>query len=94
MTFKFSGITALPFALAAVLIVSNSYAADRLELEETAIQGAQELPKVLYVVPWKQTMMDDKPVELNTIADEVMTPVDRDVLRRKIKYYEGTGNIN
>ena len=74
--------------------ISHTYAADRLELDKTEIQGAQELPKVLYVVPWKKTMMDDKPVELNTIADEVMTPVDRDVLRRKIKYYEGsTGKI-
>ena len=75
------------------IVASKAYAADRLELDETSIQGAQELPKVLYVVPWKQTMMDDKPVELSTIADEVMTPVDRDVLRRKIKYYEGTGNL-
>ena len=75
------------------LYTTNSFAADRLELDNTEIQGAQELPKVLYVVPWKKTMIDDKPVELNSIADEVMTPVDRDVLRRKIKYYEGSGNI-
>jgi len=80
-------------ALYSAIVAFNGYAADRLELDATSIQGAQELPKVLYVVPWKQTMMDDKPVELNTIADEVMTPVDRDVLRRKIKYYEGTGSI-
>jgi len=86
---KFVIFAALFFAIVTI----EGYAADRLELEATAIQGAQELPKVLYVVPWKQSMMDDKPVELSTIADEVMTPVDRDVLRRKIKYYEGTGNI-
>ena len=69
------------------------FAADRLELDETAIQGAQELPKVLYVVPWKKSAMDDKPVEINSIADEVMTPVDREVLRRQIHYLEGTGKV-
>jgi len=87
---KILSITTVVFL---ALCVSNSYAADRLELDQTEIQGAQELPKVLYVVPWKKTMMDDKPVELNSIADEVMTPVDRDVLRRKIKYYEGTAAV-
>jgi len=87
---KLLSITAVLFM---VLYATHSLAADRLELDKTEIQGAQELPKVLYVVPWKKTMMDDKPVELNSIADEVMTPVDRDVLRRKINYYEGTGNI-
>ena len=87
---KLLSITAVLFV---VFYATHSIAADRLELDNTEIQGAQELPKVLYVVPWKKTMMDDKPVELNSIADEVMTPVDRDVLRRKIKYYEGTGTI-
>ena len=71
----------------------SSFAADRLELDETAIQGAQELPKVLYVVPWKKSAMDDKPVEINSIADEVMAPVDREVLRRQIHYLEGNGKI-
>ena len=85
--------------LVSLLIVSficgaqSIFAADRLELDETAIQGAQELPKVLYVVPWKKSAMDDKPVEINSIADEVMSPVDRDVLRRQIHYLEGTGKV-
>lgn len=60
----------------------------RIELDETKVQGASELPKVLYIVPWKKTEMDTKPVKLNTMVEEVMSPVDRDVLRRQVKFYE------
>lgn len=63
-------------------------AKDRLELDETNIQGTSELPKVLYIVPWKKTSPDEKPVKMNTMVDEVMAPVDRNVLRRQIRYYK------
>lgn len=60
----------------------------RIELEEIKVRGATELPKVLYIVPWKKTEMDTKPVELNTMVEEVMSPVDRDVLQRQVEFYE------
>jgi hypothetical protein len=75
------GITLSLFAAAA-------FAESRIELEETKVQGASELPKVLYIVPWKKTDIDTKPVKLNTMVDEVMSPVDRDVLQRQVQFYE------
>jgi hypothetical protein len=39
-------------------------------------------------VPWKKTEMDTKPVKLNTMVEEVMSPVDRDVLKRQVQFYE------
>ncbi|HEY5602762.1 MAG TPA: hypothetical protein VIM41_06605 [Gammaproteobacteria bacterium] len=63
-------------------------AEDRLKLDETSIQGASELPKVLYIVPWKKADVGDKPVQVNRIVDEVLSPVDRDVLNREIRFYE------
>ncbi|UCG71946.1 MAG: hypothetical protein JSV45_11875 [Chromatiales bacterium] len=63
--------------------------ADRLELDPTAIRGNQELPKVLYIVPWKDPALGDlvgKPV--NSLVDEVLAPVDRDVFRRQIRYFD------
>lgn len=60
----------------------------RIELDETKVQGASELPKVLYIVPWKKTEMDTKPVKLNTMVEEVMSPVDRDVLKRQVQFYQ------
>jgi hypothetical protein len=61
---------------------------DRLELGTTAITGNSELPKVMYVVPWKQADLGDlggKP--LNSLVDEILAPVDRDVFRREISYF-------
>jgi hypothetical protein len=62
---------------------------DRLELDATQITGNRELPKVLYIVPWKQSDLGDlmgRPA--NSLLDEVLAPVDRDVFRRENRYYD------
>jgi hypothetical protein len=62
---------------------------DRLDLGTTSITGNQELPKVLYIVPWKRSDLGDligRPV--NTLLDEVLAPVDRSVFERHLSYYE------
>ncbi len=62
---------------------------DRLELEATDITGNRELPKVLYIVPWKRSDLGDvvgKPV--NSLLDEVLQPLDRDVFQRENRYYD------
>jgi hypothetical protein len=64
-------------------------AQDRLELDATQITGNSELPRVLYVVPWKRSDLGDltgRPV--NSLLDEVLAPVDRDVFRRQNRYYD------
>lgn len=62
---------------------------DRLELDTTDITGNRELPKVLYIVPWKRSDLGDvvgKPV--NSLLDEVLQPLDRDVFQRENRYYD------
>jgi hypothetical protein len=62
---------------------------DTLDLGTTSITGNQELPKVLYIVPWKKSDLGDlvgRPV--NTLLDEVLTPVDPEVFERHLDYYE------
>jgi hypothetical protein len=62
---------------------------DRLELEATDITGNRELPKVLYIVPWKHSDLGDlvgKPT--NSLLDEVLQPLDRDVFQRENRYYD------
>jgi hypothetical protein len=64
-------------------------AEDHLQLDTTQITGNQELPKVLYIVPWKRSDLGDllgKPA--NSLLDEVLQPVDRDVFRRENRYYD------
>lgn len=63
--------------------------ADRLELDTTVVTGNRELPKVLYIVPWKKADLGNLPAQpFNTLLDEVLTPVDRDVFRREVTYFE------
>jgi hypothetical protein len=69
-------------------VTAQAFAESRIKLDETKVQGANELPKVLYIVPWKKTEMDTKPVKLNTMVDEVMSPVDKDVLQRQVEFYK------
>ena len=67
---------------------SSSKAMDRLELEATTITGNRELPKVMYVVPWKKADLGDLKGHLaNSLLDEVLAPVDRDVFRREVAYF-------
>jgi hypothetical protein len=52
------------------------------------VTGNRELPKVLYIVPWKKADIGELPAQpFNTLLDEVLTPVDRDVFRREVTYY-------
>ena len=65
---------------------------DRLDLDSSSITGNQELPKVMYIVPWKEADIGDlrgKPT--NSLIDEVLAPLDRDVFRRQVRYF---GQLN
>jgi hypothetical protein len=60
----------------------------RLDLDTTTVTGNRELPRVMYVVPWKKSDLGDLPAQpFNTLLDEALTPVDRDVFRREVTYY-------
>lgn len=64
-------------------------AVDTLDLGTTSITGNRELPRVLYIVPWKQSDLGDlvgRPVD--TLLDEALAPVDPDVFERHVDYYD------
>ncbi len=76
-------------AAAANKPAARSNAKDRLDLDSSQITGNRELPKVLYIVPWRGAELGDlvgRPV--NSLLDEVLEPVDRDVFRRQNRYFE------
>ena len=67
---------------------------DRMELDTTDITGNRELPKVLYIVPWKRSDLGDvvgRPV--NSLLDEVLQPLDRDVFQRENRYYDALPGV-
>ena len=64
-------------------------ATDRLELGTATVTGDREQPKVMYIVPWKKSDIGDlagKP--MNSLVDEILAPVDRDVFKREVVYYK------
>ncbi len=61
---------------------------DRLDLGMATVTGDREQPKVMYIVPWKKSDIGDlagKP--MNSLVDEILAPVDRDVFKREVVYY-------
>jgi hypothetical protein len=75
--------------LALVTLVSaRVIAADRIELDTTAIQGSRELPKVLYIVPWKSSRLGALSSAAGSSSfDTSWEALDRDVFRRQVEYY-------
>jgi hypothetical protein len=74
-------------AVCALLCGASALAQDRADIERTQIIGNRELPKVLYIVPWKKPLQGDlsgRP--LGGVLDEALSPVDRDVFRRQVRY--------
>ena len=69
-------------------LAGPAWAADRADLEGTQILGNRELPKVLYIVPWKQPLPTDlvgRPA--SSVLDEALSPVDREVFERQVHYH-------
>lgn len=63
-------------------------AEDRIELDGTSIKGSRELPKVLYIVPWKSARLGVLSVSAGSKSfDTEMEALDRDVFRRQVQYY-------
>jgi hypothetical protein len=79
-------------ALATALLLAGAvHGQDRADIDRTQIIGNRELPKVLYIVPWKKPVpgeLSGRPVA--SVLDEVLAPVDRDVFRRQVRYFAQT----
>jgi hypothetical protein len=74
---------AAPLALAPLA----TRAQDRADIDRTQIIGNRELPKVLYIVPWKKPLHGNMGGRAVTgVVDEALAPIDRDVLRRQVSY--------
>jgi len=62
---------------------------EQLQLDAAAIRGNQELPRVLYILPWQEPGMAElagRPV--NSLVEEVLAPVDREVFNRQTRYFD------
>ena len=85
-------ITRLGALLLLLALAPAGQAEQRLEMEGAAIFGNKESPNVLYVVPWRQAkqLTGMVPPEMSTM-DELLVPLDRDVFRRRVDWYQTFG---
>jgi hypothetical protein len=60
---------------------------DAKELSGISIVGNDEAPKSLYIVPWKGSEIGEA-TSMGMELDERATPVDRDVFKRQLDFYE------
>jgi len=82
--------------VAALLVAPAALQAEeQLDLDGMAVIGNSELPKALFIVPWKDpeaAMAPERPV--NSLVDEALQPVDPEVFRRKLQYFDTVHRIN
>ena len=87
----FFKVPAISLALLMLLFISSIVLAEtKIEMEETEITGARELPKILYIVPWKKTRPGGDPLPMHSLIDEALSPIDVDVFKRQVRYYDMT----
>ena len=78
-------------SIVGALCCAPALAQDRAAIDRAQIIGNRELPKVLYIVPWKKPLPGDlagRPV--TSVLDEALAPIDRDVFRRQLQYDAAT----
>lgn len=72
-----------------VLLSGAALSQDRVELEGASIIGNRELPKVLYIAPWKKPEIGGliDPTAGGSLIDEQLEPLDRIEFQREVRYY-------
>jgi hypothetical protein len=72
------------------MVASISSADDKLELETITIKGNRELPKVLYIVPWKRMKNDnfDQKLVLHSFFKDAFDPIEPEAFEWHVENYE------
>ncbi len=76
------------FAAFAISMSTNVAAQEILQLEGTEIIGNKELPRVLYIVPWKSVeRFELSSPPIISIMDQPLVRIDRAAFKRQIHYH-------
>ena len=75
--------------------VESDAPAGRIELDETVISGNQELPKVLYILPWQRPEgLPEIELRAQFAEQEVFRRLYPPAYRRELEYYELLNSLN
>ena len=78
-----------------VAAASDERARGVIQLDETVISGNQELPKVLYILPWQQPDgLPDIELQAEFTEIEVFRRLYPPAYRRELEYFDTLDGIN
>jgi hypothetical protein len=83
------------FLSSAVMALADEVNEDKVsgtrEMSGMSIVGNDEAPKSLYIVPWNSSQIGGE-TSLDTMLTEADVPVDREVFKRQIEFYQLSTN--
>ena len=80
-------VVLFPAVIAAAQDVNQDKQSEAKELSGMSILGNDEAPKALYIVPWKSSEIGAE-TSLDTMLNDGDVPVDRDVFKRQLEFYQ------
>ena len=61
---------------------------DRIKMEGTSIIGNKELPKMLYIVPWKNSELPEiSTPPIKSLVEDALAPIERETFKRQLYNY-------
>ena len=72
-----------------VVLATPVVAEDQMKLELSVIRGNRELPKVLYIMPWKRLPSKDieQKLILHSLFEDVFEPIEPESFEQHIENY-------
>ena len=80
-------------AVSAVGLSTVSIAEEVVEMSGISIIGNRELPKTLFIVPWKNSEVNVE-TDLTNTLNEGLQPLDQEVFKRELEYYDFSHSSN
>lgn len=90
MSYSMTGkltLAAVAMAMALPVLAAEK---DVVDIKEgMVVRGATELPKLLYIVPWRKSGVGDMLLQPGTsVFGDELAPIDREVFQRQVHYHE------
>lgn len=82
-------LSALALSAALILLSGGAYAQVEIESQGMTVTGQRELPKVLYIVPWKRMQSSEIEAPQNSaLVADVLDPIDPPSFKKRLQYFE------
>ncbi len=77
-----------------LLVLDAAHGEDKIEMELTVVKGNKELPKVLYVVPWKRLADGNvqQKLVLHSLFEDVFDPIEPTAFEHYVEDYRYFAN--